>query len=272
MADPSHKPEPIPPDLLAFVDPSETSLLEYLRTKVSRLMLEELSRNDYGEEASDHLAGIENQMNGGADPTPLYWCPGEVLALERWQEPAPSSEINQESFQREHLKRLLACTILLRSAGYQSPATPHPEGEHFLDTSATTLVQLTRSTFALQGGLEKPALALVLWLYESQPYPLLQPFAAFCALLLMATLPAQPEANIATTLAWVDAVEARCRAEIGSEASDSWLIGLNSYEGNTKDRRRWQDATQTALKHAQNNGNPSAVRVLNSVLHRLDRF
>gem|GEM_PF-2793375 len=272
MADSVQKSEPIPNYLFALANPSETSLLEHLKGKVSRLMLEEISQNDYGEEAADHLAGIERQMNGSVEPTLLNWCPREVLELERWQEPSIAVEGNIKSFEREHLKRLLACTILLRSAGYQSLPAPLSAEDFFLETSAASLVQLTRSVVALESGFERPALAFVLWLYERQSYPRLQPFAAFCALLLMAAMPERCEADIARIYEWADAVEARCRADIGWDISDHWLLGLNRYEDDRKPRKRWQDATQRAFERQQINPGHSAVVVLNSILQRLDQL
>jgi hypothetical protein len=271
MADSVQKSDPIPNDLLAFADPSETSLLEHLKARVSRLMLEEISQNDYCEEAADHLAGIERQMNGSAEPALLNWCPREVLELERWQEPSTAGEGKIESFECEHLKRLLACTILLRSAGYQSLPARLSAGDFFLETSAASLVQLTRSVVALESSFERPALAFVLWLYERQSYPRLQPFAAFCALLLMAAMPERREADVAKIYNWVDAVEAVCRADIGLGISDHWLLGLNGYEDDRKPRKRWQDAAQRAFgRHQQISPGRSAV--LNSILQRLDQL
>lgn len=273
MADFIQKSQPIPDQLLAFADPSETSLLEHLKAKASRLMLEEISQNDYGEEAADHLSGIERQMNGGVEPTLLNWCPREVLELERWQEPSTAGKGNIESFEREqHLKRLLACTILLRSAGHQSLPARLSEEDFFLETSAASLVQLTRSVVTLETGFEQPALAFVLWLFERQSYPRLQPFAAFCALLLMAAMPGRREADIAPIFKWVDAVEARCRADIGCDKSDHWLIGLNGYEDHRKACKRWQDAAQRAFERQQISPGGSVVVVLNSILQRLDRL
>ena len=270
MADSVENTQPIAKDLLALVMPSETLLLEHLKARVSRLMLEEISQNDYGEEAADHLAGIERQMNTDEEPSALDWCPREVLELQRWTEPSTADEGTIENFEREHLKRLLACTILLRSAGHPSVLGRMKDADFFLETSATSLVQMTRSVLALESGLEVPALAFVLWLYQSQPYPRLQPFAAFCALLLAAALPEQPDADLARIYAWVESVEARCRVDVGSDVSDNWLIGLNTYENDADRRKRWRDAVQMAFQGAPHKSSGSNVVVFQSILRRLD--
>jgi hypothetical protein len=272
MADLVPKSQPIPNDLLAFAGPSETLLLEQLKAKVSRSMLEEISQNDYGEETANHLVGIERQINDGVDATLLNWCPREVLELERWQEPPTGGDATVESFERGHLKRMLACTILLRNAAYQPPPVRLSKEDFFLETSAASLVQLTRSVVALKSTFERPALAFGLWFYERQSYPRLQPFAAFCTLLLAATMSKRRDANMATIYKWVEKVEAHSRLRIEGDISSTWLIGLNGYEDHPEGRKRWQDATQHAFKNAHDNGHRLAVEVLNSILQRFDRL
>ena len=269
MADSIQKFHAIPNDLLALAEPSETSLLEHLKAKVSRLMLEEISQNDYGEEAADHMAGIELQLDGSAEPTPLRWCPREVLELERWEEPADSGEGDAERFQRAHLKRLLACTILLRGASYPALVAQLADADFFLETSAASLVQLTRSVFALESGFETSTLAFLLWLYQRQPYPHLQPFVAFCALLFAAALPERRDVDLAAIYEWVEAVEARCRLELGRDVSGNWLSGLNSYEDDTEQRKRWQEATRRAFERRGRNRGRADLVVLDSILQRL---
>jgi hypothetical protein len=79
--------EPVPQALLTLARPSRDDLLELLTTRVSRLMLEEISANDYGEETTAHLDGIESQLRLDAPLGRLDLCPLEVLELERWSEP-----------------------------------------------------------------------------------------------------------------------------------------------------------------------------------------
>ncbi len=72
--------------LISRVQPDELELLDLLKTRVSRLMLEEIAANDNGEEIADHLAGIEAHIDEPR-PAELEWCPREVLQLQLWVEP-----------------------------------------------------------------------------------------------------------------------------------------------------------------------------------------
>src|ERR1700679_3868146 len=136
-------------------------------------MLEEISANDWGEDTSVHLAGILAQL---APHPPLGlppWHPREVLELERWSEPDEESPHGPPSGDRGHLKRLLACEILLRNGAYVNGPYDLSEEDFFLQTSAATLLQLTASALAL--GIPDVALGFVLWLFEAQPHPGVRP-------------------------------------------------------------------------------------------------
>jgi len=47
-----------PPKLGEAIAAREDSVLDWLRSQVSRKMLEEIAENDRGEEVKEHLAGI----------------------------------------------------------------------------------------------------------------------------------------------------------------------------------------------------------------------
>ncbi len=80
------------PQHFSSVRASESGLLHWLRPVISRKMLEEIAANDYGEEISDHLSAIERQLSDKPLKGLLGWCPGEVLQLERWNEPELASQ------------------------------------------------------------------------------------------------------------------------------------------------------------------------------------
>jgi hypothetical protein len=101
------------PPLPTEMQPSDSDLLDWLRSRVSRPMLEEIARNDYEEEVTQHLDGIVAQLRANPPLGLLAWNPREVLELERWNEPT-----DDESMPASHLKRLMACTILLRNVGH----------------------------------------------------------------------------------------------------------------------------------------------------------
>ena len=111
--------------------PAECALLEWLNTKISQPMLEEISLNDYGEDGLDHLAGIRAQLGPNPPLGSLPWCPRVVLELERWTEPDEAQGNRRPSGKRGHRKRLLACVILLRNAAYISRRDVLSQGDFF---------------------------------------------------------------------------------------------------------------------------------------------
>jgi hypothetical protein len=238
----------VPGALLAIATPSEDGLLEWLKTKVSRVMLEEVSANDWGEDTAVHLAGILAQLAPHPPLGLLPWHPREVLELERWSEPDQAAQDNPPSGERGHLKRLLACTILLGNAAYVSGQYDLSEEDFFLQTSAASLLQLTRSAMAL--GIPDVALGFTLWLFEAQLHPGVRPFTAFCALALASVVGfgEASEQEIVEVCGWVDAEEARCRSSLGSDVdSERWLIGVSFYEADR--RERWLLVAKQAFEH-----------------------
>jgi hypothetical protein len=124
--------------------------------------------------------------------------------------------------------------------------------DFFLQTSAASLIQFTRSALAL--NIPELALGFILWLFEAQRHPGLRPFTAFCALALVSVIAfgEASEQEIVEVCNWVDAVEARCRNDLGDDVdSGRWLIGLNSYEKGGDTRDRWLSVAQLALAHPQ---------------------
>ena len=150
----------------------------------------------------------------------------------------------------QHRKRLLACTILLQSGGSIGRATNREE-ELFLDTSASTVIQLTRSAVFL--GDQAPALTLsfLVWLYETVRYPRLCPFIAFCTFLLWLENGGAHYGceAISRTWQWVLEEELSYRQECAREIqSERWLVGISSYEDAAAHRARWFRAGKQILQ------------------------
>jgi len=244
-----------PPERLCeAAPPSEAVLLEWLRQNVSKLMIEEVSVNDRGEDAAEHFKGIATQFYHGNPQLGLIpWHPREVLELERWQEPEREYVDQPPSGQRGHTKRLLACAILLRNVGHLASPQRHSEEEFFIETSAATLLRLTETAIAIGRDLPSSAVQFLLWLYRVQPHPTLRAFTAFGVLLLAAHESRAGDerfrgVNAAELCEWCIAVEKQCRTAIGLRASsESWLIGLSSYEDRKGHRERWKKLADSVL-------------------------
>ena len=239
-----------PPKLVEAIAAREGASLDWLRSQVSRKMLEEIAENDRGEQVQEHLAGIQAQLY---TPEPILgllpWNPREVLELERWSKPDTATLDRPPTQRRGHLKRAVASTILLRNAGHIADPERNSEEAYFVETSVDSLIRLTESALAIGGELPCCTLQFFLWLYCSQRCAIIRPFAALCMLLLLAAQCGRfPESDIAGVCRWCIAVEEFSRTALGSDvASDAWLIGLSTYE-DTKGRREiWADAATRVL-------------------------
>ncbi len=225
---------------------SESGLLDWLRSVISRKMLEEIAANDYGEEIADHLAAIEQQLSDKPVKGLLTWCPLEVLELERWNEPQINPKEQPPDALHDQRKRLLACTLLLQSAGpIGAPRTS--QEDFFLDTSASTVIQLTRSVISLGNDGPTAALGFLLWLYGAVRYPRLLPFIAFCAFLLWLEGGGNQYGceAIKDVWQWVLDEESHYREGYPSEVeSELWLVGISSYEDRDGHRIRWFNAAK----------------------------
>ena len=139
-----------PGSLLKIATPSEDDLLHWVQARVGRPLLAEISANDRGEDITKHLAGIQAQLRPNPPFGLLPWWPREVLELERWSNPDRAYLDSAPDGERGHLKRLLACLILLRNGAHLSEAHRHSEEEFFLQTSSASLVRFTGSALALK--------------------------------------------------------------------------------------------------------------------------
>lgn len=235
----------LPEAILIVAHPSETALLEWVRSQVSEFELREIAANDYGEEVPEHLAGIKVQLSEAPELGLLPWCPREVLELERWQEPDRSYDDSPPKGRMGHLKRLLACAILLRNAAYICNSNSVADGDtlFFLDTSAATALRLARSAISIGAEAIPLALGFVVWTHSQIDYPFLTPFITFAILLLVGAgsfkrLTDRDSEDLSQILV---NEELRARLSLGEDVNnDKWLTGLNLYE---EDREsQWREA------------------------------
>jgi hypothetical protein len=152
--------------------------------------------------------------------------------LERWEEPEGDAT-------KGHLKRLFACTILLRNVAFVSNAEWDREIEFFIAISAATIIQLVRSSVALGGEVPRRAMRFLLWVHAKQGHPILRPFVSFGVLLLQVQ---EGPTNLPETCAWVEEDERLAREQLGDDVhSPKWLVGLNYQEDNLDCQKLWAD-------------------------------
>jgi len=77
-------------------------LFDWLRTRVSREVLQDIATADYGENEADNLAALEDIWTTGLVPRQLAWVPHEVLALRRW---SSGQDV-------DHVERAWCCALL----------------------------------------------------------------------------------------------------------------------------------------------------------------
>ena len=255
--------------LCELAPPSETAIIERLRHVVSKLMLEEVSANDRGEDAAEHFRGITAQLYHPRPPLGLIpWHPKEVLQLECWSQPERAYSDRPPAGQRGHTKRLLACAILLRNVGHLPDPKRQSEEEASVEASPATLLRLTESALAMGDQLPHLTVRFLLWLWDAQPNPIIQAFAAFCILLLAVSDSCngnEPfrDLNLRELSEWCIALEARCRNIIGVRAkSESWLIGLSGFEDRKEQHERWKRLAASILSAKGSDGKRSPLAEL----------
>lgn len=237
-------------------------------------MMQEISKNDYGKDADEHLAAIQAEFTGKTSSGILPWHPREVLELERWAEPERRSGDKPSTGQRGHLKRLFACNILLRNASGLSNVKHPSDEEFFIDTSAATLIQLTLSAIALDEQPSWLTMRFILWLHGQQTHPTFSPFVGLCILLLATRTRESLGIDFVGICEWLEKEEARCREIIRTEPQDRkyqrWLIGLNHQEGSTGRRERWIDSASELLAGPTKTHSPATLTALRRVVNKIN--
>ncbi len=263
-----------PAALLAIAPPSETELLDFLRTKVSNEMIHDICLRDYGEDIEAHLVGVLKQLAPKPELGLLPWHPREVLELERWEEPDESWNNRPPTGMTGHWKRLFACTILLRNVAVVSPDDSDGDdetGDFFIEKSAATILQLVRSSFALGGEVTRLAMGFLLWLHDKQSLPMLRPFVSFGVLILDIYCKDPMDPNLLDTCEWVEEDEKLARAELGENDihSAKWLVGLNYQEDNRDRFKLWTEALEQAITARTGQFTPEAEAALQRMRGRL---
>ena len=259
-----------PECVLELAVPSRDALLDWLRTRISRLMLEEIARNDREENISEYLAAIEMLMGERPARGSAAFGAREVLQLERWTEPERYYRDSPPSGDRGHRKRLLACTLLLRDMA-ESGGNRGTDYDDFVEESAPTVIQLTRSAIALDEDVSRLALAFLIWLRGMQPHPRFSPFASFCIVLVSVHIGIGhlSDKHLSELFGWMEREEARCREALGWHVKSSrWLTGINYHIDNRKNRDRLLDCGRRTLA-APMGQYPETQRCLQEVLDRI---
>ncbi len=224
------------PSLPSVVAPDPSSLLRTLSAVLDAADLRWIAGSDYGRDAEENERQLRQIVSSGEVPSPLTWCPREVLDLTRWDEPLPGD--GDMAFQRRHLLRAFACTVLIRSygdgAGYSDEGGREATVLHLLDSLA-----VLGPSFA---DLDRDTVALLAWVIPrlAPREPEDHPFFGLAAV-WFGLGAALPDPALLALARWVmdaeDAVSGRWRGSLGVGASGPWLLPLVE----PRDRRdRWR--------------------------------
>lgn len=221
---------PEAPELPFVVEPDADALLLQLGAELQVGDFREIAEADYGNDAKEHLAGLQRILNGDM-PRPLRWHPAEVLELTRWSEPDRGADAY--SFDAAHRRRAFCCAALLRSLGNEIDDPPgcQQEGPN------QTLIQLVASLRVLGSLHDAGAAAFLQWLIPRLP-PGEEDEAPFLGLaLLWFVLPRAsgvPGARLVALADWImaaeDAVSGRWRASAGAAATRPWLLSTTLFD------------------------------------------
>ena len=225
-----------------LVPSSDTPLLEWLRSVASDELISEISKCDRGQDRETNKAAIREQLESPTKLGMMRGIPREVLELERWSD--PDREIGDLVLLRQaHIKRLLACTILLRNVAYTISDQPLSQEEVFIASSAATVVPFVNSSICLGTDIVLQSLSFVYWTYQRQGHPLFRPFLHFGTLLIESHLALDgtlPRTRLASRVKLMQRDEAQARDLLGWRTKSSrWLMGLSTYEDQSAERHRW---------------------------------
>jgi hypothetical protein len=124
---------------------SGADLFDWIRTKITPELLDEIARSDHDRNVPEHFAELSRVTKSGLVPLEFAWYPVEVLRLTRWSQPEDNAS---------HLKRAFCCTLL-----YMSPS----DDENPVDIG----FPLIESCLALGEDAVSAAERFMMWLYET---------------------------------------------------------------------------------------------------------
>ncbi|MEM8525426.1 MAG: hypothetical protein AAGG68_12370 [Bacteroidota bacterium] len=200
-----------PIELLTELKPNKSALLQAVIPKMTQDMLWSIAQADYGHEADYCMQELQKINKTQVLPKKIKFMLKEVLELTRWSD---------AQTEKEHWKRLFACTNLLMIAH-----DTELMGEN------QTLANLLDSVLFLDKKLIQPAVQLITWrLLEDENntdfYAEETPFFIYALLYLMLHQK-QSASKIKTLFQWLNEAEAKER-EI-QVWSPTFLLGITNY-------------------------------------------
>jgi len=230
-------------------------------------MIHEIAKNDRENNVPEYELAICRQLAPNPElGLPVWVSMGEVLWLEQVSEPDRAYTNRAPEGPKGHFKRLFACTLLLRNAGYVSLDGTH-DGDFFIEVSARSVIQLVRSAIALGSQASQLAVRFLLWLHDKQSPPMLRPFVSFGVLLLQIQ---EGLTNLPEACAWVEEDEKLAREQLGRHVhSTRWLIGLNYQEDHSGPRSHWTGTFAQVIAAKSGQLPPEAAAVLKQMRDRL---
>jgi hypothetical protein len=214
------------PNPFASFQPNADELLRRLAQHIDAQMLDEIAAADYGHDAKEHLAHLQQIHADGSFAVPMRWHPQEVLELIRWSEPEDPSWKPGAPGERGHWMRAFACASLLRAAG-------ESENSELRNGWNQTLIQLMGSLRTVAQELYPAAAAFLAWLIpQVEQYDDTEElgFFAIGLLWLALNLPADIPDDVVVALSERITAEAKLAFEEGhGPHAEGWLLGTTFY-------------------------------------------
>lgn len=231
------RPSILIPPFPSLVPLDASRLLQTISGVLEAEDLRWIAKADYGQNADRNECLLREIVLSGQVPTPLEWCPREVLELTRWDKPSPDD--GDVVFRRCHLLRAFACAMLVRSYGDGT-------GYDYEGGRAATVLHLLGSVVVLAPrltNLDYEAFALLAWVTprlaarEPEDHPFFGLAALWFGLGTALTDPA-----LLALAEWVmdaeDAVSGQWRSSLGVGATGRWLLPLVDPRAEQKEWQR----------------------------------
>jgi hypothetical protein len=217
--------------LIHSLRPSPDVLLNAIRPQIDDSMLQEIAEADYGDDAYEHRAALQQIRDSGKVFAPIEWVPAEVLELIRWSQPEDPNWKPGSTGIRGHWMRAFSCAALLRMAG-------EPENSDRFGVDNQTMAPLVESSLILGREVCEAAVGFLAWRFSTlPPVHIDEPDRPFCALaILLLTVHLFREGDdsqrILDLVTLIETEEIRIRRwqdehDLHWEPED-WLLGLTN--------------------------------------------
>jgi len=213
-------------------------LAALLFSRIPRSGLAQIAGADYGDRADQHLAALLAYQAGAPLPSPIPWCPHEVLSLWRWHDEA------------DPLSRALATAVLLAEAVQSGELAGHQP----------TLAVCIDSCMQLEEPCLGALMELLIELVRAEDSAESMHLFGLLGVLIVGAAIDPDDPRLPALADWLEGAEPVPCPERYLTPEHGWLLGTTFFD---QQHQRWRGLARSALEPA---GAPEVQRVRGRLL------